>query len=148
MATMVLKKKMVQAAETLNPLYAQIDLVGEQAKEAEKIAEQIKKLQDKLKPIKAEQDKLQKMIDALEIGDDEKIIETAAKFSAEIGAKGNKREIKDLDAAKKYLGDELFMKLATITLKNLDDYLTPPQKEEVIKTSRTSRSVKIVPRRA
>jgi hypothetical protein len=38
------------------------------------------------------------------------------------------------------------MKLASVTLKSLDQYLTPPQLSEVLTSERTSRSVKITRR--
>ena len=36
--------------------------------------------------------------------------------------------------------------VATITLKNVDDYLTLPQKQEVLKTKRTAHGHKVVKR--
>lgn len=147
MNTITLKKKPALLSPTFSPLAAQIDLVGQMEKDAAKIQAQIKKLNEQLKPFKKESEKLQKMVDDLELGDDDKEVALGDKFSIEIGPRGNKREIKDLAKAKAFLGDELFMKLASITLKNLDDYLNPIQREEVIKTDRTSRSIKIIERR-
>ena len=44
------------------------------------------------------------------------------------------------------MGPDLFMKLAKINLKDVDDYLTPDQREQCIKTSRTTRNWKLLPR--
>ncbi|CAA2141447.1 hypothetical protein [Hyphomicrobium sp. ghe19] len=145
MVALVLKKKPafepVQAVKS--PLELQLDLVGSQMAEAIKINKQIKDLQAKLKPYKDEADKLQKMVDELEMGDDATDIIKGDRFRAEIGAKGQSRSITDLPKVRKFLGDKLFMELATVTLKNIDDYLTPPQREEVLKVERTKRSLKI-----
>jgi hypothetical protein len=148
MVAVVLKKKpavalepTIQAVKT--PLQLQIDLVGSQMLEAAKITKQIKELEAKLKPFKAEQDKLQKMVDELDMGDDASDTIVSDRYRVEIGPRGQSRKIKDLAKAKEMLGDELFMQLATVTLKNLDDYLTPPQREEVIEITRSKRSMKI-----
>lgn len=147
MVALVLKKKQQAAFEPVvqvkSKLEMQLDLVGSQLPEVAKLNKQIKDLQAKLKPYKDELDKLQEMVDALEIDDDETDTIVSDRFRAEVGAKGKSRSISDLGQVKEYLGDELFMQLATITLKHVDDYLTPPQKEKVIKTDRTKRSLKI-----
>lgn len=147
MTMITLKKKLAQESEQLSPLAQQIDLVGAMQKDAEKITAQIKKLQEQLKPFKKQVELLQSMIDELDLDDDAKVEKAGQNFIAEIGPRGNSRSITNMAAIREFLGDDLFMQLATITLKNVDDYLTPPQKEQVLKTDRTSRSVKIVPKR-
>lgn len=122
---------------------AQVDLVGSHANDVAKIKKQIKELTAKLKPYADEEAKLQKMVDELELGDDEEDVISGTRFRAEVGPRGNKRSIPDMGKVKIMLGGDLFMKLATITLKNLDAYLNPEQLEEVVKTDRTSRSIKI-----
>jgi hypothetical protein len=150
MGAITIKKPAKQALpETLlSDLTVEIDSVGKLLEEAEPIAAQIKALQEKLKPLTKAQKDLQAKIDALEgIGDDEEgHVENGVVYFAEIGKRGTSREIKDLGKVKKLLGDETFMKLASITLGNLDKYLTPPQLTEVLKYERTSRSVRIVKR--
>lgn len=148
MVALVLKKKPVVALEPVmqavkSPLQLQLDVVGSQMLEVTKLTKQIKDLEAKLKPFKEEHAKLQAMVDELDLGDDATDVINGDRYRVEIGARGNSRSIKDLAKAKKFLGDKLFMQLATVTLKNLDDYLTPPQREEVIETNRTKRSMKI-----
>lgn len=147
MVAVVLKKKQQPAFEPViaakSELELQLDLVGSQMPEVAKIKKQIKDLQAKLKPFTDEAAKLQKLVDDLDMDDDDKDIVNGDRYRAEIGPKGQSRSVKDLNKAKEFLGSELFMQLATITLKNLDDYLTPPQKEEVIEVGRSSRSLKI-----
>lgn len=146
MVSVVLKKKpaLQPALETVkSPLQQQLDLVGSQMLEAAQIAKKIKELEVKLKPFKAEHDKLQKMVDELEMGDDASDVIKGDRYRVEIGPRGQSRKIKDLAKAKEFLGDDLFMQIATVTLKNLDDYLTPPQREQVIQTDRSKRSIKI-----
>ena len=124
-------------------LKAQIDLVGSHQNDVAKIKKQIKELTAKLKPYAEAESKLQAMVDELELGDDEEDTVSGERFRVEIGPRGNKRSIPDMAKVKAALGDLLFMKLATVTLKNLDDYLNPEQRGEVIKTDRTSRSIKL-----
>lgn len=131
----------------LSQFAADIDLVGKLMEDAEPVAAEIKKLQAKLKPLAEAQKALQLKLDALPLDDDiEGHLENGIGFMAEVGKKGTGRSVKDLKLVKKHLGEELFMKLAGVTLKSLDQYLTPPQLAEVLTVERTSRSVKITRR--
>ena len=49
----------------------------------------------------------------------------------------------DMAAIRKIIGQKVFLKLATITLGQTDDYLTPVQREKVITTTRGVRSMKV-----
>ena len=148
MGLITLPKKAKQALpETLlSSLTTEIDTIGKMLEEAEPITAQIKALQEKLKPLAKAQKDLQAKIDALEGLDDDQEghVENGVVYMAEIGKRGTSREIKDLGKVKTLLGDETFMKLASVTLKSLDQYLTPPQLQEVLRYERTSRSVRIV----
>ena len=48
-----------------------------------------------------------------------------------IGAKGEKVSLTDIEAVRDILGDETFMKLATITITNAKKYMTPEQLDAV-----------------
>ena len=48
-----------------------------------------------------------------------------------IGAKGEKVSLSDIEAVRDILGEETFMKLATITITNAKKYMTPEQLESV-----------------
>jgi len=129
----------------LSEFAAEIDNVGKMLEEAEPIQAEIKKLQAKLKPLAEAQKSLQARLDGLPLGDDQ---EGQFEYGIEFldGKKGTSRSVKDLKLVKKHLGDDLFMKLASVTLKSLDQYLTPPQLSEVLTSERTSRPVKITRR--
>ena len=140
------KKAAAPPDELLSAFADEIDRVGKLMEEAEPIAKQIKDLQAKLKPLAEAQKALAKKIDELEIDDDAEVVEKGAHYQAEIGKRGNQREIKNMGLAKEYLGAELFMQVATITLKDLDAYLTLPQREEVLTVKRTAHSAKVIKR--
>ena len=152
MALLIVKKKPVEAAPPPSgPLLSDfsdlIDLVGELQEKAEPVAKQIKALQDQLKPLKEAEKELQAKLDALEIDDDETDeVEYGAAFKVEVGKKGSSRKVVDMDKVRELMGDELFFKVAAVALKDIDAYLTQPQRDQVIETSRTSRSYKIIKR--
>ena len=125
-----------------------IDLVGTLQEAAEPVMKEIKALQERLKPLKEAEIKLQSEIDALELGDDETDNEVGATFKVEVGKKGTSRKITDLAAVKKLMGAETFMKVATVTLKNIDDYLTPPEKAQCVTETRSCRGYKVIKRAA
>jgi hypothetical protein len=150
---LVPKKKPEARRETKSPAvllsdFAElIDAYGRLAEEAEPIAKRIRTLQEKLKPLKEAEKKLQAKIDELELDDDvEGVLEHGAEFEVTIGKRGSARSIADMKAVRAMMGDELFMKLATVTLKDIDAYLTPPEREKVLTVARTSRSLKLARR--
>jgi len=144
---LVKKKVAVEPVPDVSEFADQIDLFGRLSEEAEPVLAEIKKLQDKLKPLADAKKSLQASVDSILAEDDaEKLIELGEEFRVEIGKKGTSREIKDIVAVKKLMGNELFMKVATVTLKDLDAYLTLPQRETVIETKRTSRGFKLARR--
>jgi hypothetical protein len=153
MAIVIPKKKLTQA-EPVEPPVAllsefadQIDLVGRLQAEAEPILKQIKELQAKLKPLKDAEKKLQESLDAIDAADDaEGMTEIGAQYSVEIGKKGAARKVKDMLKVYKLMGKELFFKVVQVALKDIDAYLTQPQRDEVLETSRTSRSYKLTKR--
>ena len=147
MGLVILQKKVVSAAKPMiSEFAAEIDLVGRLTEEAAPILAQIKALQNQLKPLNEARVALQAHVDAIEGDDDGKLVETGQVYRLEIGKKGSSREISDLAAVKKIMGNELFMKVAKVTLKDLDQYLTGPQRDTVIKTSRTARGFEIARR--
>ena len=98
----------------------------------------------KLKPFADARKALEAKVDALPIDDDcADHVEKGAIFEATIGKRGKARAIKDMARVKKLMGAELFMKLATVKLGDIDAYLTPPEKAEVLEESRTAHSVKV-----
>ena len=147
MGLVILKKKIVADIKPLvSDFAAEIDLVGRLTEEAAPILAQIKALQGQLKPLNEAKAALQAHVDAIEGDDDDKLVEIGQVYRLEIGKKGSAREIKDLPGVKKMMGTELFMKVAKVTLKDLDQYLTGQQRDLVITTSRTQRGFEIARR--
>ena len=62
-----------------------------------------------------------------------------------LGKKGVSRSVTEEGKYKlaKMLTEEQFVSLATFKLTDLDNYLTKPQREEVMETSHTNRSIKV-----
>ena len=131
---------------SLSDFAEQIDEVGRLQEELGPVAAKIKELTKQLKPLKDAENRLQELADELEIGDELTTVEHGAVYDAEIGIKGSARKIKDLKGVRQLMGDELFFQVATVTLKDLDSYLTLPQREKVIETSRTKRPLKVTRR--
>lgn len=143
--TVLLKKKPIAVSPAADPyaaLKAKIDEVGRMEVEAKKIEARIKAEQAKLKPYKDGVAELLAMVEEFGLSADQVLEKSGESFAAEFGAKGQSRSITDLGKVRSFMGDDLFMQLASVTLKNIDDYLTPPQKEACLTTERTKRSVK------
>lgn len=126
-------------------LEKQIDVVGALEEDAVKVAAKIKKLSEELKPYKDAMKVLETMVAEMEGDDDALLFDQGNRFRLEAGKKASSRAINSMAKVREYMGDELFMSLATVRLKDVDDYLTPPQREKVLDTERTTRSIKVVP---
>ena len=103
-------------------------------------------MQEKLKPYKKALAELQEKIDELEADDDATLEELGGVFRLELGRKGTSRRIADTQKLRELMGDELFFQCATVTLKDVDAYLTPPQRAEVLEETRTGRTLKLIKR--
>lgn len=148
-----------EAAETEEAVveldvFALVDAYGEAEQQADKIRVKILKktqpLATELKEVETQMAYLQQQIimnfEEKEHGDARSGELQGAKYRACIGAKAIKRTIKDMELAKKYLSPDVFMKLVKLTLKDVDDYLTPPQKEQVLNVERSgNRSFSVKP---
>ncbi len=150
MGLIVIPKKIV-AAPPPQPMVSGfadlIDKYGQLTAEAEPIIAKITALQEQLKPLGKAKKELQTAVDTLDLEDDDAVgDELGQVFKVEIGKKGSSRSIKDMSKVVELMGPELFLKVATVTLKNIDDYLTAPQREEVLETTRGSRSFKLIKR--
>lgn len=130
----------------LSDLAPLIDAVVALEPEALKIQARVALDLERLKPYKEAQKALDDAVQLMDEDDDAKWSELGTTHKIEIGKKGNSRSIKDMELVKKLMGNMLFMKVATVTLKAVDDYLNPEQKEQVLTTARTTRSVKIIKR--
>ena len=119
-----------------------IDEVGELAEKAAPILAEIAALQAKLAPLNEKRAALQAIINDVGL-DDEEIKYEGALFRVEAGKRGNSRSIKDMALVKKLMGTDTFMKVATVKLGDIDKYLTLPEREQVLVTARTGRTMKI-----
>ena len=140
-----LKLKVVesQPQSELSEIAMLADEIGEARPAFEKLQTKIAELSGQGKPYLEKLAKLAGLIDKLELEDDGTTVEKGEGFQAEISKRGSQRLITSMEMVKTLMGQELFMKLATVRLKDIDDYLTAPQREQVIKTDRTKRTVKI-----
>jgi hypothetical protein len=125
-----------------------IDNYGRLAKELAPEMVKLKKMQEKLKPLADAEKALKAAMADLAVGDDKTGTELGETFLVEYGKRGTSREIIDVKAIHEMLGDELFYAMASLKLGDVDAYLTPPQKELVIKESRSARSIKVKAREA
>ena len=69
-----------------------------------------------------------------------------AAHTLKYGKRSNSRSIIEGGKAKiiEFIGAETFMEIAGIALKDVDAYLTPKQKEQVLETTRGGRSLKVL----
>jgi predicted nuclease with TOPRIM domain len=148
MALLLIPKKSVKAVPQplLSDFAELIDLVGDLNEQAEPIYKQIAALQEQLKPLSDATKELNAKVEELELDPDETREELGTCYRVEVGKRGVSRSIKDMEKVVELMGEELFLKTAKVNLKDLDAYLTLPQREEVLKTTRTARSSKLVKR--
>ena len=146
---LVLKKKQTTALPAVSAIAAEIDAYGDAVAKVKPIQDKIKELTAALKPFKEAEAEFYAAIDKLQLNDEvDGHMERGERFQVEIGKRGSKREIKDIIKARKLLGDDLFFKLAKLTLKDIDDYLSPPERDQVLLTKRTEHSAKVTARPA
>ena len=144
MAVKFVEKK-AQSAEALADSIVQPEVVDEYATLKNKLT----KRQDNLKPLAKQVSDLEKGI----LGATDEVLDPSVKvtipgeaFELELGAKGQKTILTDVDKVFEILGFETFMKVAKVSVSDLKSYLNPDQLEEVteIKAGAIKRRVKIV----
>jgi hypothetical protein len=140
------------AAVTSNEVAALIDKIGLMQPDVDKIAARIKVETAKLAPYKLALKQLTELVTAIEGHEPEDTFTQEGEvFEAKVGKQTKVRLVMDvkqaialLNKAKKDIGYEL----VTVPLGKIDQYLTPEEAEQVIKTSWGDRSVKISKRAA
>ena len=125
-----------------------IDALGASSGEREKLEKEIKALNAKLKEIKdAEKSLIEEIGKALdedgEPDDKEGIVIKGAKYQLVFGKKGTSRTLTNVERLHELTGDDVFYKIASATLKDIDAYLTPDEKAEVLVETRTARGAKL-----
>ena len=69
---------------------------------------------------------------------------TGTEYDVHLGPQGQRTEVVDILKAVEFLGEELFLKLAKISVTDLKKYLTPEQVAQVTETEyKTKRRVKV-----
>ena len=145
MAIVLTKKKpKTRPAELVSDFAGLIDELGAMQAEQTRIEQQIKELQKRQKPYKEKLKSLAELLHEIdEHGDDETFVELGVSYQAELGKKGTARSIRDIEKVRELMGDATFFKVCSVTLKAIDDYLTPEEKAEVLEIERTQRGITI-----
>lgn len=133
----------------LSPHAATIDQLGAELDQVKKIENQIKALQEKLKPHQARFKKLADDLnkDLAQTDPDTEVVARGENFEVIVSRNGNQRKIADINALRKEMGDKTFMACASVTLKDIDQYLTDAQKQKVLTNTRTARTIKAIQKR-
>jgi hypothetical protein len=157
MMIVITQKKVVEATTmiSLKPLTPPdvmelIDQVGALQTDAEATAKKIKALQTHLKPYADKVKCLTELVSkyAMDNGiDPDKEFTTATNdFVLRVGKAGTQRTVADVELAMKKIGRKLFFQKCVIGLGVIDQYLTPEQKQRVLKVERCSRGIKVLRR--
>lgn len=80
-----------------------------------------------------------------EYAETEEIIVSGDKGRVKFGECSLTRKLIDVRKAHELLGDEVFYQLASISLSNIDDYLTPAQRAKILEEAYGSRRMSILP---
>lgn len=143
MSVLIVKPKIKDASMIDSAELVTAELVDEFAKLSGKLA----KKQDKIAPLVKAVAAMEKGILAAvdEVLDPSQPVNLVGdENELQVGAQGQRTSITNMALAVDLLGEELFLKLAKITMKDLQAYLTPEQLEQVTeKKYATKRRVKI-----
>ncbi len=148
MALTILKNKSATKGKVVavSALATLIDDVGKDYGDALKTLGKIKALQESLKPFNVKFKALQDMVNGLDAYDaDAEFVEKGEAFEVSAGVRENNREISDMKAVRKKLGDETFFTVAKLTLKDLDRYVAEAEQVKLglIKKSRGARKIDV-----
>jgi hypothetical protein len=148
MAVVLKKKIQVEEEPELSDLAALIDELGELQPKFERRKRRLKLLEVAQETYKAKFKRLQELIaeDDDDHHDDDSFVELGTTFRAEFGKKGCSRRIADIQKVRELMGDETFFKVCSVALKDIDDYLNPEERAQVLETERGLRGVKITKR--
>lgn len=107
---------------------------------------ELRKQIDAMKPVSDEYNKLVKQLreQAMEKDPEQVVSFEGSDTTIVFGEAAKTRELTDIPGAKKALGTEVFNKVATITLGDLDKYLTPEELAPLIKEGRGARKIDFV----
>ena len=130
MAVTIVKPKAKVIDKVVTALIVSPETVDEYAG----LKAKLDKKQEKLAPLAKEVASLEKGI----LGAVDEVVDPSVPLDLQgyenelkLGAKGEKVSLSDIEAVRDILGEETFMKLATITITNAKKYMTPEQLESV-----------------
>ncbi len=155
--TFVIKKKIPQTAcissgkqQTPPEHLDLIEQVGILQDEAMDRTKRIKILQLDLQPYTEKVKQLAKLVSkhAQQSGiDPDKLFNLSTDdFVLQVGKAGTVRTVVDVEQAMKKMGKKIFFQKCTIGLGVIDQYLTPEEREDVLKVERCLRGVKVLRR--
>jgi hypothetical protein len=143
-ATIVLTKKKAAVAPELSDVAALIDELGSMQADFDARKKQIRELEAKQQPYKDKLLELQTLIHEHDEHDpDDTFRELGEHYQADCGKQATSRSIADIKGVQKLMGDKVFYQVCSVTLQNIDDYLTPDQKAQVLDAERGYRTIKI-----
>lgn len=161
---MVLKitKKPVETVETyaeinvsnISDFAAEIVAIGEMQDQvatiegviAKKFAKELEQKDELLKEIGKRLKKLREQVNEefKEKDPDSEYTENAGTHALVVGKAGNQRKVTDMKLLQDLMADDdVFYALIKMDLKDIDSYLTPPERELVLETTRTARPIAI-----
>lgn len=154
MTIVITQKKVVEATtmisfKSLTPpdVVELIDQVGALQTDAEATAKKIKALQAHLKPYADKVKHLTELVSQYAkergIDPDKEFTAVTDNFVLQVGKAGALRTVVDVELAMKMMGWKLFFQKCTIGLGVIDQYLTPEDKQGVLKVERCLRGIKV-----
>jgi len=135
MGVTVVSKKTQNVEDIDTADFIDAEVVDQYVRTKNKVAKFMAKIEPKVNKLEKLQANVLKLVDE-NVNAALKITLVGDEYELPIGARGNKTELINADLAKDLLGEEVFMKLAKVTLTDLKDYLTKEDYETVTKTSR------------
>jgi len=140
--TVVTKKTQnVEDIDTTDFIAAEV--VDTYAKNARKLAKLLAKLQPKINRLEKQEANLLKLVDE-NINAAVAITLVGNDYEVTTSAMGKKTELIDAEKARDLLTDEVFMKIAKVTLTDLKAYLTKDDYESIVKTThKNKRRIKV-----
>lgn len=130
MAVTIVKPKVKDVSDIDTEELVTAELVDEFGALAAKLDKKLAKIAPLQKKVAALEKGIIAAVDEV-VDPSQKITLTGEDYELQLGAQGLRASITDMELAVDLLGDELFLKLAKITMKDLQAYLTPEQLEQV-----------------
>lgn len=143
MSVTIVKPKVQDVSDIESEELVTAELVDEFGSLSAKLAKKLAKLGPLQKKVAGLEKGIIAAVDEV-LAANQKITLTGEDYELQLGPQGLRTSIKNMEHAVDMLGEELFLKLAKITMKDLQAYLTPEQLAEVtVQEYKNKRRVKI-----